>query len=177
MPYTIHNHCHRFALWTAATAANTSTCRFSVAMGSALLEQAQLPLSVAALPALEDIDAAHRAWRTTLVTAAQAQGLAGFSHGIAAKLINIYCKTMFVCGGHAENPVVARLHPPVDSLLLDRLYRLDIGGLAQQVWKPARDQRWTRLSSTQYEAVIAGMVQACAGQPLWTMEQHWAGHR
>lgn len=33
-----------------------------------------------------------------------------FTHGVAAKLINIYCKSMFVCGGYAlqlTSPIAA----------------------------------------------------------------------
>jgi hypothetical protein len=45
-----------------------------------------------------------------------------FTHGIAAKLVNVYLKSVFVCGGRHDHPRVRALHPPIDSLLLDALY-------------------------------------------------------
>lgn len=38
-------------------------------------------------------------------------GVTDFSFGRAQKLVNIYLKTVLVCGGHHQNPRVALLHP------------------------------------------------------------------
>lgn len=97
-------------------------------------------------------------------------------HGVAAKLVNVYLKAAFVCGGHHVHERVAALHPPIDSLLLDSLAKANLGGLGG-VFKKARRLRWSNLDSQQYQAVIDAMVAAFPGQPLWQVEEHWRGHR
>ncbi|HEV3247016.1 MAG TPA: hypothetical protein VG124_07415, partial [Beijerinckiaceae bacterium] len=50
-----------------------------------------LPKVVANPPDQDQVDDAHRAWRNAVIEAASAHGLA-FTHGVAAKLINVYLK-------------------------------------------------------------------------------------
>jgi hypothetical protein len=107
--YSIYEHKHEFAAWAASRAATVIRCRFSVRNGKAILESAglkQLLASPAELPDPHDIDLAHRKWRTAVVAAAENQGLSTFTHGVAAKLINVYFKAGFVCGGHDTDPRV-----------------------------------------------------------------------
>ena len=121
MDYTIEEHRHRFAAWAAGRAANVSTCRFKVEQGKAILEAAGMDQLLAGpdrLPLPQDTDAIHREWRLKVIAAAKELGLA-FTHGVAAKLINIYLKAGFVCGGHHDDDRVRSLHPPIDSVLLD----------------------------------------------------------
>ena len=102
MPYTIEEHKHRFSAWAAGRAANVIGCRFSVAQAKLILEVAglkQLLVNPNNLPLPHDIDPRHREWRTNVIAAANGQEL-NFTHGVAAKLINIYLKAGFVCGGH-----------------------------------------------------------------------------
>jgi hypothetical protein len=51
---------------------------------------------------------------------------------VAAKLINVYLKAVFVCGGQHSNKRVKSLHPPIDSQLLDELYNQNIGDLKRE---------------------------------------------
>ena len=57
------------------------------------------------LPDPLKIDDTHREWRKAVIGTAKIQGL-DFTHGVAAKLINIYLKAGFVCGGHDTDPRV-----------------------------------------------------------------------
>jgi hypothetical protein len=122
----LEEHKHRFAAWAASRAESTSkTARFSVEKGEHVLEAIGLNRDLAhpdQLPSSSEIDVAHRQWRRKAIKVAGRLELP-FTHGVAAKLINIYCKSRFVCGGFHEDPSVAALHPPVDSLLLDTLPR------------------------------------------------------
>jgi hypothetical protein len=177
MDYSIHEHKHRFSAWAASRAASVNGCRFAVKQGKAILEDAGLnPLLTgpAQLPDPQNFDTTHRKWRTAVVEAARDQGLA-FTHGIAAKLINVYLKAGFVCGGHDKDPRVQALHPPIDGLLLDELYWNDVGGLRRK-WSEARMIRWSNFTSEQYEDVIASIRSALGGNvPLWLVEQYWRG--
>ena len=65
------------------------------------------------------MDEEHRRWRAVVKKAAKFEGL-NFTHGVAAKLINVYLKSRFVCGGHHAHKRVHNLHPPIDAILLKR---------------------------------------------------------
>lgn len=148
MPYSITEHKHRFSAWAASRAASVKGCRFSVEQGKVILEQSGLreliefPL---ALPAPEHVDDTHRSWRNKVINTANGAGL-NFTHGVAAKLINIYLKAAFVCGGHHDHPRVCALHPPIDSVLLDGLIAKNVGNLRSQ-WRRYATIRWSNFDS------------------------------
>ena len=177
MPYTIDEHRHRFAAWAAARASSVNGCRFSVEQGKAILEASgmnQLLVDPANLPPPHLIDTAHRKWRGAVIDSARGKGL-NFSHGIAAKLINVYLKASFVCGGHHSNERVRALHPPIDAVLLNELSARNFGGL-REAWNEARRIRWSNFTSQQYETVIMNIRTALGvNTPLWEIEQYWQG--
>jgi hypothetical protein len=178
MPYSIEEHKHRFAAWAAATAASVKGCRFAVQQGNEVLEAAGMKKVLRdadRLPAPERMDATHRQWRHRVVKAAEEIGLQ-FSHGIAAKLLNVYLKAGFVCAGCNDHPSVRALHPPIDSVLLETLCEKNAGGLRDE-WIKAKRARWSKFTSDQYEAVIKSIRQTMADAPLWGVEEHWQGYR
>lgn len=178
MPYTITDHRHRFGAWAASRAASVVGCRFTVQQGKTIIERAGLEAlghDAASLPEPEQMDREHRAWRNSVVAAAAAEGLS-FTHGVAAKLINVYLKAVVVCGGQHDHARVRALHPPIDSVLLKELSVRDVGGLRRE-WNEARRIRWSKFDSAQYEAVIAAMRRVLGAEPLWTIEQHWQGYQ
>lgn len=90
-PYSIHEHRHRFAAWAASRAASTRRSPFKVEQGKAILEDAGLKdllADPASLPVPRQIDGRHAEWRERIIACAKVMKLA-FSHGIAAKLINV----------------------------------------------------------------------------------------
>lgn len=179
MSYNIEEHKHRYAAWASSRAASTKTCRFSVLQGKNIIEAVGLHHLLSdpnLLPSPSQIDTTHRKWRESAIHAATSQGLTGFSHGVAAKLINVYLKGAFVCGGHEEHANVAALHPPIDSLLLDELYAGDIGGQREK-WAAARQLRWSKFNSPQYESVITAIRSAMGGTALWKVETYWRGYQ
>ena len=154
------------------------SCRFSVKQGKAILEKAglwQLLASPDKLPVPEQTDSRHREWRVSVIQAAEGQGLR-FTHGVAAKLINVYLKAVFVCGGHHEHESVRALHPPVDGVLLKELAEQNLGGLRVE-WKKACRICWSNLDSEQYEKVIHSLRVAMTTEALWKVEQHWRGYQ
>jgi len=179
MPYTIEEHKHRYVAWAASRAASTKTCRFSVQQGKGIIEAVGLHnflFNPDKLPTPSEIDVRHREWREKAIHTAVNSNLANFSHGIAAKLINVYLKGAFVCAGHESHPNVAALHPPIDKLLLDELCKNDFGG-QRECWRAARKQRWSKLTSDQYEAVIQAIRISMNGEPLWQIEAYWRGYQ
>jgi hypothetical protein len=169
MPYTIETHKHRFAAWAASRAASVKGCRFTVEQGKAILETIGINHILSQpdnLPQPQDFDPTHREWRNKVIYVAQELGLK-FTHGVAAKLINIYLKAGFVCAGQHDNPRVQTIHPPIDSLLLDELFRQNLGGFRSE-WNTARRIRWSNLDSEQYDNVICHIRLAMQPeQALW----------
>jgi hypothetical protein len=178
--YSIAEHRHRFAAWAAGRAASVSTCRFKVSEALTILDGVGLQrflVNPDLLPAPALIDDAHRRWRDTAVSIARKRFGIEMSHGVAAKLINVYFKSGLVCGGYADHDHVAALHPPIDAVLLRDLARRNVGGLSRR-WLIAQHRRWSKLSSRQYEDVIEAIRTALGdGEPLWKIETYWQGHQ
>jgi len=177
-PYGIERHCHLLAAWAASRAASVKGCRFSVEQGRAILESAGFDDSYSTpemLPAPTEMDEKHWAWRAALIDAAEVEGVK-FTNGVAAKLVNVYLKIRFVCGGHHAHERVHQLHPPIDAVLLKKLGAFNIGGHAK-AWRKAELTRWSKFNSNEYEAVIGLIRDALQGEPLWMIEEHWQGNQ
>lgn len=178
LAYGIEIHQHRFAAWAASRAASVKNCRFGVEQGRAILEECGFEANFCRpeqLPEPHSTDEEHRKWRADIIGAAKSRELP-LTHGVAAKLVNVYLKTRFVCGGHYAHERVQNLHPPIDSVLLKSLAELNVGGNAKK-WKQAAKTRWSRFGSEDYEGVIALIRQSLKGAPLWKIEEHWRGNQ
>jgi len=178
MPYTIEEHTHRLAAWDAATSARASIlCRFKVKTGVEILEACGFTaqFSIDQLPDPDRVDEVHREWRKKVITEARNRKYT-FTDGIAAKLINSYLKARFVCGGYHENERVACIHPPIDSILMESLSDINIGG-KQDEWRRMSKKKWSKFKSQDYEKVILLIRQTIPGQPLWKIEEFWRGYQ
>jgi hypothetical protein len=176
--YGIELHKHRFAAWAACRAASVVNCRFGVEQGRTILEGSGFTASLSRpeqLPEPQVVDEAHRRWRTSVIREAKEQGLS-FTHGVAAKLVNIYLKGRFVCGSSHDHPRVRCLHPPIDGVLLQTLAARNVGGYAGE-WKRAAKVRWSKFDSREYERVIALVRRVSGNRPLWMIEEHWRGNQ
>lgn len=107
-------------------------------------------------------------------------GVTDFSFGRAQKLVNIYLKTVLVCGGHHQHPSVALLHPPLDYELFKGLRSFlsknrAAVGKARSAFIAAqkRNPRWTKFSEADYVAHIDVIKLLMVGEPLYQVEEHW----
>jgi hypothetical protein len=176
--YTIEEHKHRLAAWAASRAASVNGCRFKVQLGVAILEGSSFDaaFSLSDLPAEDDVDVVHARWRKTVIKKSANYGL-DFTHGVAAKLINVYLKVRFVCGGKHADKRVQNLHPPIDALILQELAKQNFGGEAKQ-WRRFGLVRWSKFDSSTYQSAIALIRQTLpVGTPLWKIEEFWEGHQ
>lgn len=178
--YTIELHQHRLAAWDAATSARVrGICSFSVRQGAEILEASGFNEEFSSpdvLPSPADLDMTHKQWREEAIAAAEMRGLSDFSHGIAAKLINSYLKVRFVCAGLHDHERVKCLHPPIDRVLLTELANRNAGGYGKE-WRKFRDHGWSKFDSELYQTVIDKIRLCLPGQPLWMIEEHWAGYQ
>ncbi|MGJ0485147.1 MAG: hypothetical protein ACR65R_11535 [Methylomicrobium sp.] len=177
--YSIEEHSHRFSAWAASTAARSSPlCRFDVEVGVKILEKGGFNASftIEQLPEPELIDQIHEQWRIKIIKAAEEQGKS-FTHGVAAKLINCYLKSRFVCGGCSTDRRVICLHPPIDSQLLQKLAQEDIGKCKSK-WQAFDKIRWSKYDAKTYQAVIELVRHVLpADAPLWAIEKYWEGYQ
>lgn len=177
MAYTIEEHKHRFAAWAAGRAATVKGFRFTVEQAKVMIEKAELNLLIEdpeKLPPPDKIDIQHRAWRNNIIKTAEFDFRLSITHGVAAKLINIYLKAALVCGGHHENMRVKALHPPIDSVLLKALSVDNFGEMGLS-WRKAQLIRWSKFNSDQYEEVIHKIRMSIPDNNMWKIERHWKG--
>lgn len=183
-PYTIAEHLHRFAAWAASTAASQKNCRFKVAVGRDLIEASGLREAAAEWRSIP-IEAArhdkwHRVQRSALQELALTQLSAGyrdrFTHGVAAKLVNVYLKGLFFSlfpANPEADALRSVLHPPIDRVLLTELARRDVGGLGTR-WKHSLQIGWSNFNCRDYQEVIE-MVREVYPDGLWKIEHAWSG--
>ena len=113
------------------------------------------------------VDVVYLAWRKAVIQEARKDGLE-FTHGIAAKLINLYLKAKFTCGGYADHTHVPP--SPIDSLLLKAFNRT----------KQPMDRlpvHWSTFDSQTYQQVIHALRETWNNYPLWKTESLWKGYR
>ncbi len=175
--YSIEEHKHRFASWAASRGASVVNCRFKVEEGKAILEEAglkEIANSLDNLPIPEEFDKQHSIWRNNVIKVAK-KYQKEFTHGVASKLINLYLKSVFVCSENINDPKIKAIHPPIDSVLLEELYKQNIGG-QRRVWQKARKAKWSKLTSEEYEQTIRAIqVTITNNNGLWEIEQYWKG--
>ena len=98
---------HQFAIWAAGTAGRASPkCRFKVSQAKEILEALGFGPGYGNPDKLSHpakFDEKHREWRNRAIFEAKKRRIR-MSHGVAAKLINVYLKSRFICGGHANHP-------------------------------------------------------------------------
>jgi hypothetical protein len=176
--YNITTHHHRFAAWASSTAARSSRlCRFSVKNGVRILDAIGFGPDFSSpknLPAPIDFDGVHKNWRVAAIAQAQSLGIQNFTHGVAAKLINCYLKSRFVCGPFFSHTKIKALHPPLDRLLLESLERIDFGGQKRQ-WKSLKLKGWSNFNSGDYEKAIKLMKKTLKKDEFWRIEEFWRG--
>ena len=172
---SLHLIQHRFAGWAAASAASASPrCRFKVSVGVAILEAIGFGPAYndpRHLPSPQRFDTVHRGWRIEAIQAAKKRGIQ-MSHGVAAKLINVYLKSRFVCGGFSQHPKIAAIHPPIDSILL-RALEMASHPEDKPIWRKLMKARWSKFDSETYEHAHKAIALTTAPLPAWTIETQW----
>lgn len=183
--YDVDDHRKRFAAWAAVTAARASKkCRFTRNQGMLIIERSALSklMRWTDLPHPDEFDGLHKSLRIAICDAAinvLDKKPERFTHGVAAKLVNVYLKSLFLCGTGLETAdpetwaKANALHPPIDRLLLTSLAARDIGGKAK-FWRRQSLKGWSNFTSKEYEEVIVE-IRRVTGGALWKIERYWLG--
>lgn len=98
-----------------------------------------------------------------------------FTHGVAAKFINVYFKAMFLNdvsdGCSDQQKIINAFHPPIDRVLLKTLAKKKVGDL-EKFWREKANKGWSNFSSDDYEDVIRHIKYVTKGR-LWEIEEYW----
>ncbi len=179
MKYNIETHIHIYSSWAASRAASVITNRFSVEKGQSILSKSKIKTFINhpdKLPEKEKFDANHFNWRKQLIELSSNVMKKPLTHGIAAKMINIYLKSIIICGGYYRHPKSEAIHPPIDSVLLKELASKNFNGNAR-FWRMSNKIAWSNFNSEQYQNVIDEIRSGLNGKALWRIEEYWKGHQ
>lgn len=176
---------HRYAAWCACSAATSPNCRFKVKQGVEIIESSKALTYFShnwRVPYLvSDFDLLHRKMRQEIVAKAKKMEIAGFTHGVASKVINMYLKTLHVVPilamyehlPKAQQEKINIFHPPIDGELIKALIKNNPCGKKAELKKLPP---WTKMKSSDYEKTISIIKEITDGQP-WSIERYWPGYR
>ncbi len=179
MKYNIKTHIHLYSSWAASRAASVITNRFTVEKGQLILSKSKIKSFITnpgKLPNIKNFDKEHLSWRKELIGLSSGVMKKPLTHGIAAKMINIYLKSIIICGGYHDHPKAEAVHPPIDSVLLKALAKENYND-KQKFWRKANKIAWSNFDSTQYQDVINEIRRGLNGKALWEIEEYWKGHQ
>lgn len=172
---------YKYAVWAASTAARVKDYRFTVEQGKSIFDSLNFKRFVANPDILPNdslaFDELHADLREQIIDKANVLFDKEFSHGVAAKLINIYFKTIYICGGYYKHHNVRFIHPPIDSLILNAIEKEDKFRANPLCIKAIKGKRWSKLQSNEYQTIITELRKVMNDSPLWLVEKYWPGHR
>jgi len=147
--YSKYQHRHNFSVWAAARAAqraftDVETLRTALE-ASDIKSFIQEPCGRAAF------DEAHKTWCGQIIGHLQEVGISKATYGRAAKLVNVYLKSMIVLRD-LESEEADYIHPPIDRILLKSLARDE--SISASDRKILREIRWTKLTEKGYFDLI-----------------------
>ena len=172
MSYDHFEHCHRFAVWASARAAqrgftsveNLRDALESTDIRACLLEPGFIDTNEYAFEIL------HRKWCNEIVKFLLDKNITNATFGRAAKLVAIYLKSMVVIGAHSQSPLATFAHPPIDRLLLQNL-ALAKDSNHKSLWKKTA---WTKLDEKGYYNLLATLrTVLLESDPWWMIEKYW----
>ena len=178
--YPIEKHKHLYAKWCAAAAYGRGLVGGGNALAFELIEASGLGRVTGPEHIGQNVDQWQLGFMKKIEAEAARRGVADFTFGRAQKLVNIYLKTVLVCGGHHQHPLVALLHPPLDFELFKGLRsflsknRASLGNARAAVLAAQKlNPRWTKFSEADYVAHIDAIKLLMADKPLYQVEEHW----
>lgn len=167
--YSKYQHRHNFAVWAAARA--TQRAFADVETLRAALESSDVEKFVEEASGSEAFDDAHRTWCRQITQYLRDRDIPDATYGRAAKLVNVYLKSMVVLRD-LESEEAAYIHPPIDRILLQSLARDE--KVASSDRSMLRKTSWTKLNEKEYFKLIAVLRRINGNRPFWKLEEHWS---
>jgi len=178
--YCIEKHKHHYGKWCAAAAYGRGLVGGGNELAFKLIDLSGLCQVTGPDDIGQNVDEWQVSFMKKIEVEAKRLGVTNFTFGRAQKLVNIYLKTVLVCGGHHQHPSVALLHPPLDFELFKGLRSFLSKNrskmrTARSAFISAQklNSRWTKFSEDDYEAHIEVIKLIMAGRPLYQIEEYW----
>nr|WP_192963488.1 hypothetical protein [Pseudomonas fluorescens]CEK42331.1 hypothetical protein PQBR57_0378 [Pseudomonas fluorescens SBW25] len=179
-PYSIEIHRHNYARWCAARAYGRGLKGGGNKTAFDLIEASGLQAITKPEHIETDVDGWLLGFMRKIEVEAKRRGIVDFTFGHAQKLVNIYLKTVLVCGEHYLHPQVVKLHPPLDFELFKGLGKFlrqnkqDYPSSSAAFSKAQKaNPRWTAFSEADYMAHINAIKSVMGSRPLYEAEEHW----
>jgi hypothetical protein len=166
--YSIDEHIHRYACWTAARAASIS--RFSNSEISQFILETDLQNELDKIKNREMTSDDYKEWfiiQSGRILESMEKYKAGskenlfrnISFGIAAKVVSIYVKTSEVIPTAGLSPISKVAIPPIDSYLLKGLQ--------------IKTKAWSTLDKEEYMNLVNELEEKNEGEAFWKLEFYW----
>ena len=166
--YTIGEHVHKYACWTAARAASIS--RFSNNEIIQFISETGLRNELNKINKEAITREKYKEWfvRQTEAIEESMNKYVGsrdksvfrnVSFGIAAKVISIYIKTSEVIPSGGLSAISKVAIPPIDSFLLKGL--------------KIKGKAWSSLNKEEYMKLVNDLEERLEGEPFWKLEFYW----
>ena len=166
--YTIEEHIHRYACWTAARAASIS--RFSNVEINQFIDKIDLRTKLIELKASSLSHTIYKEWFIKQVNAVlknmkeyipikEKGNKRNILFSIAAKVVSIYIKTAEIIPSGGTSSVSLFAFPPIDSYLLSGL------GIKNKVWSTMEQEEFINL--------LDSLRNQHNDKPFWSLEFFW----
>ena len=158
--YTINQHRHNFAVWTASRSVQrgfTTTKNITDAIKKSGLRDFVETYNGIEKDEFKDF---HLKCAQKIIASL---GKDKCSYGIAAKIIAVYLKTSLVIYDKGKN--CENIHPPLDRILLKNFEKYN--KLKEYCYKP-----WTKLCQNAYWDLIC-LIESYEGEINWKLERYW----
>lgn len=164
MDYNFNEHKHRFAVWTAARAAQrsfTTTTNICKAINASSLRN----FAESGEPVTQtEFDLLHVEWCKSIMSSLGEIDVI-CSYGRAAKIIAIYLKTSVILPAAGNTKKCFVIHPLIDAILLKSL-------LKEEGLKDLRNRTWTKFNEAEYLAVV-NVLRNRFSRFDWRLEVNW----
>jgi hypothetical protein len=166
MQYTLSEHRHRFAIWTAARSVQrswTTTLNISQVIQSTQLHEFVNDYNN--LSEQSEFDEMHRNWCDQMIKEFRLLNVTA-SYGRVAKVIAVYFKTSIIIGADSSDSKIKFIHPPIDRILLRNL------PTNVNEFKSIRQLNWTQLDQQNYWLIVE-TIRGKLGMFDWRLEMLW----
>jgi|JI7StandDraft_1071085.scaffolds.fasta_scaffold56137_2 hypothetical protein len=165
MEYSLEEHKHRFAIWTAARAVQrswTTTANISKVINSVnLIDFAK---SIQTKNDESSFDKLHIQVCEQMIEEF-CKIYVKATYGRVAKIVAIYLKTYIVIGSTFDNNTIEHIHPPIDRILLRNLPK-------HQHLDAISKLNWTQLDKAKYLEIVK-KIRDTLGFFNWRLEKYW----
>lgn len=169
MSYSEFKHRHNFAVWAAARAAQRGFTNVETLRDA--LEATTIQSFVSSPHTTEpEFERKHKEWCSCICRFLEGKKVKNVTYGRAAKLVNVYLKSMVVLND-LSGEAAKLIHPPIDRILLKNIAKIDtIGKFEKNILNAIK---WTKLKEAEYFDLVKLLKHINGPRPFWLIEEYW----